>query len=93
MALIEDIIRVLEEDKRGLTAREICIRLGLEPDREKEIYRTLDRISRILRRKGKRLFMIPPRCRECGFTSNRMRISKCPNCKSERIEDARFLIK
>jgi predicted Zn-ribbon and HTH transcriptional regulator len=91
MALVEEVIRLLEEEE--LTAREICYRLGLEPEREKEIYAILDKVAKVAKRKGKRLMMIPPRCKNCGFTLNKPKASRCPKCKGERIEPARFTIK
>ncbi len=91
MALIEDVIELLERE--ALTAREICYKLGLEPEREKEIYALMDKIAKIVRRKGKRLMMIPPRCKNCGFEFSKYKATKCPRCKGERIEPARFTIR
>ncbi len=91
MALIEDVIELLE--KEALTAREICYKLGLEPEREKEIYALMNKIAKIVRRKGKTLMMIPPRCKNCGFEFSRCKATKCPRCRSERIEPARFTIR
>ncbi len=87
-----EIIRLLMEHREGLNVREICQLLDLEPEREREVYSHLKAIARILRRKGFRLLMLPPRCKECGFEFNKLRVSKCPKCKSERIEAARFKI-
>ncbi len=90
MALVEDVIRLLEE--RPMTAREICGALGLEPEREKDVYAAIQKAAKVVRRKGKRLMMNPPRCRNCGFEFDSLRASRCPRCKSERIEPARFFI-
>jgi len=89
--LIEEIIDLLERE--ALTAKDICHKLGLEPDREKEIYSILDRVAKIVRRKGKKLMMIPPRCRSCGFEFSKPKSTRCPKCKGERIEPARFTIR
>jgi hypothetical protein len=91
MALVEDIISVLE-GKSGLTAKEICYLLEIDPEREKEIYEVLKKAAKVVKRKGKRLMMIPPKCRNCGFEFDKPRATKCPKCKSERIEAARFFI-
>ncbi|AEA47396.1 transcriptional regulator [Archaeoglobus veneficus] len=90
--LREEIIRLLAEHREGLTAKEICQLLGIEPEREKEVYSHIEAIARIVRRKGMRLLMLPPRCRQCGFEFEKPKASRCPKCKSERIEPARFKI-
>ncbi|HID42001.1 MAG TPA: transcriptional regulator, partial [Pyrodictium sp.] len=42
------------------------------------------------------LYMIPPRCRNCGYVFTDLdspkKPSKCPMCKSQRIEPPRFYI-
>ena len=91
MAIVEDVISLLE--KEALTVKEICYRLDLEPEREREIYAIMEKIARIVKKKGKRLMMIPPRCKNCGFEFSRCKASKCPKCRSERIEPAKFVIK
>ncbi len=88
--LTEEIIRLLEKEE--LSAKEICFKLDLETEREKEVYEILKRIAKIVKRKGKKLAMIPPRCKNCGFELRKLKASRCPKCKSERIEAARFKI-
>lgn len=90
MTLAQEIIGLLEMEE--LTVKEICYKLDLDPKREKEIYEILKRIAKIVKRKGKTLLMSPPRCRKCGFEMDRIRVSRCPKCKSEWIEPARFKI-
>lgn len=87
---IEEIISLLEG--RPMSVREICAALNLEPTNEREVIEALKRASRVLKRKGKQLLMMPARCRECGFEFESMSPSKCPNCKSEWIEPAKFYI-
>ncbi len=91
MALVEDVIRLLERQD-GLTAREICSALNLEPKREKDVYNALLKAARVLKKKGKTVVMQPPKCRKCGFEFDRVRASRCPRCKSEWIEEARFYL-
>ncbi len=91
MALIEDIINLLESQS-GLTAKEICAILKLEPEREKDVYSALIKAAKVLRRKGRRLVMQPPRCKKCGFEFDKVKATRCPKCKSEWIEDARFFV-
>ena len=88
--LVEEIINLLQREE--LTAREICHKLDIDPRREREIYEVLKRVARVVRKKGKTLMMSPPRCRKCGFEMDRLKASKCPRCKSEWIEPARFKI-
>ncbi len=91
MALIEEIIQLLERQD-GLTAREICSALDIDPKRERDVYEALQKAARVLKRKGRVLLMQPPRCRKCGFEAEKPRVSRCPRCKSERIEEARFFL-
>lgn len=91
MALVEDVIDLLER-RGGLTSKEICIQLNLDPQREKDVYNALIKAAKVLKRKGKRLVMQPPRCRKCGFEFEKPKATKCPKCKSEWIEEARFFI-
>lgn len=96
----ERIIRVLMESRTPLTAREIAELVGLDPVRgEREVYEHLRHIAKTLRRRsgGKAvLYMIPPRCRSCGYVFTDLREprrpSRCPRCKSQRIEPPRFYI-
>ncbi len=96
----EKILKLLMETRRPLTAREIAEIVGLDPQRgEAEVYEHLKHIAKTLRRRhgGKAvLYMIPPRCRNCGYVFTDLkepkRPSKCPRCKSQRIEPPRFYI-
>ncbi len=96
----ERIIGLLMEARRPLTAKEIAEMVGLDPVRgETEVYEHLKHIAKTLRRRyGGRavLYMIPPRCRNCGYVFTDLREpkkpSRCPRCKSQRIEPPRFYI-
>jgi predicted Zn-ribbon and HTH transcriptional regulator len=53
-------------------------------------------IARSLEPAGERLLVAPPECRDCGFTGfddpvNRP--SRCPDCKSEAIDEPAFVIR
>ena len=97
----ERIIKILMEARRPLTAREIAMTLGLDPaSSEAEIYEHLRHIAKTLRRRHGRkpvLYMIPPQCRDCGYVFSDLtepyKPSKCPRCKSQRIDPPRFYIK
>jgi hypothetical protein len=94
----EKIMKVLLESKSALSAQEIAELVGLDPTTaEKEVYEHLKHITKTLRRRyGRRavLYMIPPRCKDCGYEfkdlSEPRRPSRCPRCRSQRIEPPRF---
>ncbi len=96
----ERILRLLLESRRPLSAAEIASLVGLDPARsEKLVYEHLKHIAKTLRRRrGGRyvLYMVPPRCRDCGYVFTDLdeprRPSKCPRCRSQRIEPPRFYI-
>jgi len=95
----ERIIDILRKTKRPLGAEEIAMILGLELSRKREIYEHLMHIAKTIRRQsdGKEVLMMElPRCKNCGFIFKGLEKpkepSKCPKCKSERIEPPRFKI-
>lgn len=96
----ERITRLLIETTTPLSAREIALELGLDPRTgERIVYEHLSHIAKTIRRQsgGKlALYMIPPRCRNCGYVfkdlSKPRKPSRCPKCKSERIDPPRFKI-
>ncbi len=96
----ERILKVLLESKTPLSAREIAELVGLDPARgEKEVYEHLRHLAKTVRRRyGGRLvlYMVPPRCRDCGYVFKDLaeprRPSRCPRCRSQRIEPPRFYI-
>ena len=63
---------------------------------EKEVLQHLEHLERSFKADGKKLVSLPPRCLACGFAfRTRERLStpsRCPECKSERIEAARFAV-
>jgi transcriptional regulator len=67
---------------------------GLAGLREKEVLEHLEHLERSLKHEGEKITVVPPRCLACGFAfRQRDRLSKpsrCAQCKSERIEAARF---
>ena len=76
-----------------LSAHELSARVSIE---EREVASHLEHLERSLRHAGERLNILPPRCLKCGFVFvDRERLrkpSRCPDCKSERIEPARFSV-
>jgi len=76
-----------------LSARELSQRVGLS---EKEVLEHLLHVARSLSTEGRSLDILPARCKSCSFHFEadlaRARPSRCPNCKAERIEAARFSV-
>jgi predicted Zn-ribbon and HTH transcriptional regulator len=74
-----------------LTAREISERVGLP---EREVAAHLAHLERTLKNAGQTLTVLPARCVACGFAftkrDKKTRPSRCPECKSERLEPPRF---
>ncbi|WP_267642574.1 transcriptional regulator [Haloarchaeobius amylolyticus] len=57
--------------------------------------RHVEHISQSLENTDEQLLVAPPECRECGFTDfddllNRP--SRCPECKSESLEEPAFVV-
>jgi len=96
----ERIIRLLMESKTPLSARDIALELGLDPKLgERMVYEHLLHIAKTIRRQsGGRLalYMMPPKCRNCGYVFKNLdkprKPSRCPRCKSERIDPPLFKI-
>jgi predicted Zn-ribbon and HTH transcriptional regulator len=91
----ERIIRALLESPRPLTARQLGALAGAELT-PSEVYGELEHVRRTLKRMGCRLLVVPARCKSCGYEfAGRERLkrpSRCPRCKSERIEPPKFYI-
>ncbi|MGH7351447.1 MAG: transcriptional regulator [Candidatus Methylomirabilales bacterium] len=83
--------QVLRE--RPLTARELSARVGIS---EKEVSGHLEHLVRSLKHSGERLRVEPAQCLACAFVfKERTRLtkpSKCPACRSERLDPPRFVI-
>jgi len=78
----------------ALTAREISSQVSLS---ERDVVAHLEHLERSLVHDGEELVVTPPRCIQCHFSfeqrERRSRPSRCPRCKSERIDPARFTIR
>jgi len=87
----ENIITALQG--QALTAREISGVIGIS---EKEVATHLPHIDRSLSRRGQKLVIHPTHCRGCGYTFKKdnhfKKPSRCPRCKSERLEPPRFSV-
>jgi len=96
----ERIMKLLQEVENPLTVEEIAAYLGLPPRSTREIYDHLWHIARTINRTSrgrKKLLMIPPQCRKCGYVFKNLnkprKPSKCPKCKSTWIMPPAFIIK
>jgi len=60
------------------------------------VYRHLDHVARSVESEGDERFLVaPPECRACGFDGFDDPLndpSRCPECRSERIAEPRFVI-
>jgi predicted Zn-ribbon and HTH transcriptional regulator len=76
-----------------LSARELSRDAGLA---ERDVLEHLSHLVRSLQAEGCELEVTPARCKQCGFRFEprvqRARPGRCPECRSERIEAARFRI-
>jgi transcriptional regulator len=77
-----------------LSAREISALVSLS---ERDVIAHLEHLERSLAHVGEHLSVLPARCLQCQFSfdqrKRRSRPSRCPKCRSERIEPARFAIR
>ena len=96
----EKIVKILIDADRPLSVEEIGLMLRLPRGETKQLYDEIRHASRSLQRKtGGRLaiVMLPPKCTKCGFVFRNLKRprkpSKCPRCKSERIESPKFTVR
>ena len=91
----ERLIKVLLESGEPLTVYQLqtLVATDLKPA---ELYDELEHVKKTLKRMGYRLEMVPAVCKNCGYEfRDRERFkkpSRCPRCKSERIEPPRFYV-
>lgn len=92
----ERLIKILLEQKHPLTVYQLqqLVETDLRPE---ELYEELEHVKKSLKRMGYRLEVVPAACRKCGYVfTDREKLkkpSRCPSCKSERIEPPRFYVK
>lgn len=88
----EQIIGLLGQEE--CDARVISQSLSIS---EKAVYDHLPHIIQTLSSQGKKLKITPASCISCGFEfkdrKRPNRPSRCPKCKSERIDSPRFRVK
>lgn len=59
-----------------------------------EVLDDLEHVAASLEDTDERLLVAPPECMDCGFTEfdDKISPSKCPDCKSERLEEPVFVV-
>jgi predicted Zn-ribbon and HTH transcriptional regulator len=92
----ERLIKVLLASSEPLTIYQLqaLVETDLKPN---ELYDELEHVRKTLKRRGYRLDVVPATCKKCGYQfTDRERLkkpSRCPRCKSERIDQPRFYVK
>lgn len=90
----EEIREILESYRE--TPSSICEYYTSEDSiTKKDVLKHIEHIRKTLRNEDKKLVVIPPECKSCGFNEydNKVNIpSRCPNCKSERTTEPVFAI-
>lgn len=74
------------------TPRQLSEQLGVATS---TVYEHVSHIAQSLEREAEQFLVAPPECRECGFDGFDDPLndpSRCPECKSERIAEPRFVI-
>ena len=90
----QELVEILSGDPWGFD--ELRRELGLTV---RLLESDLRHVERSLRAEGRRLEVEPARCGECGFTFRGRETkhfhppSRCPRCKSEKIEEPRLSIR
>ncbi|MBF0451580.1 MAG: transcriptional regulator [Candidatus Magnetomorum sp.] len=87
----QEIIKLLFQ--ADFNARELSKAVGI---REKEVYDHLPHIEKSAKNKKETFKVTPAHCMSCDYIfKNRQRMtrpSRCPVCKNQRVEPARFQI-
>lgn len=74
------------------TPSELAVQFDLTPA---AVLRHLEHVSRSIDRGDGQFLVAPPRCRECGFDDfdDLLNLpSRCPNCKSEAVDEPTYTI-
>lgn len=75
------------------TASDLAVEFGITASSARNHVR---HVARSLDNADEQLLAIPPECRDCGFDAFDDRVnhpSRCPDCKSEAIEEPVFTVK
>ncbi len=86
----DKIIQELEKESKSIDALAVFFECSVS-----DIISDLEHIQRSLKRRGKKLLVLQPRCRSCGEVikiKKPKNIKKCPVCRSTFIYPAKFKI-
>lgn len=87
-------LRAALSDSEAKTLKQLSAELSLS---EKDLVPALEKLKRTLEREKAKLSIEPARCIACGFEFEaRDRVAKpsrCPSCRSERIDPPRFYLR
>ena len=85
--------RVLSRLREGpTTPSELAAAIGTTPD---AVVDHVEHLARSLESTDERVLVAPPRCRACGFDGFDHPAnlpSRCPECRSESIEEPTFVV-
>ncbi len=101
LTLRERIYLLLKESPEPLDARTIASHLGLPDSERGRVEEALRHLYRSVKRRSggmESLEVVPARCLDCGYVFPKKegefkKPSKCPRCKSQRIEGPWFYIR
>ena len=85
----QKIIELLLNTERPLSVEEMSYMLKIDSE---DIKKDLPRIAEAMERKGYKFYIVPARCKKCGyeFEPSLHIPSKCPRCHSQWLEPPRF---
>jgi transcriptional regulator len=79
------LLEALEPTPRSLS--DLAAQFGVS---RKDVEDALPHLVRSARAAGRRLLVVPARCRDCGFTFDESRLSRpsrCPQCRSTSLHE------
>lgn len=87
----QSLVNCLEASGRALSYKELSAMLGIS---EKDLPKHMEHVAKSLRSQGRQLIVLPAACIACGYTFEKRKKltqpSRCPHCKSERIDPPLF---
>ncbi len=88
------IIDILLESEQPISPSEIALRI--DERNVNIIYNDMEHIAKTLKSMNYKMIVEPPVCKKCGYVFKKTlnkKPSRCPKCKSEWIEEPRFLVR
>ncbi len=88
------IIDILLESENPISPEEIAIRL--DEQNVNLIYSDMEHVVKTLKSLNYKVIAEPPVCKKCGYVFKKTlykKPSRCPKCKSEWIQEPRYLVR